>query len=211
MLWAISLRTPAARAASTRFLVPSVRRRLFRARVCATFSGSKPPDRSVSWCTTTSGRTAATAAITAGRSNASRTTGWTPARSRSLARADDRVVPWTSYPLSSNNGRRRLPITPPAPARKMLSDIVSALPKRGRQPEGSQDGAVEQLLRQEPRQQGQLGRVLARRITRPWITVGQRPLDHLGDHFWWAAVLLGLGEGAHHAAHGLAVETDPLR
>src|SRR5579883_3242542 len=74
MLCAIRRRTPAARAASTRWRVPSMRTRALAAESRAL--------RSVSWCITTSGWAADTAVASPARSKASTTAGTAPMAGR---------------------------------------------------------------------------------------------------------------------------------
>ena len=91
-LWATNRLAPAARAASSRWSVPSVRRRLLAANPWSNLRRLVTPARSVSWCTTASGRAAVTAASTASRSRASATTGSAPAAYRSMVLPTRRVM-----------------------------------------------------------------------------------------------------------------------
>ena len=91
-LWATKRRAPAARAAASRWSVPSVRRRLVVAKPSSKRRKLVTRARSVSWCTTTSGRAVTTAASTASRSRASATTGSAPAAYRSMLLPSVRVM-----------------------------------------------------------------------------------------------------------------------
>jgi hypothetical protein len=83
---------PAALAASSRWSVPSMRRRLVAANPASNFLRLVAPARSVSSCTTTSGRAAATAPSTSVRSRASATTGSAPAARSPAALPGERVM-----------------------------------------------------------------------------------------------------------------------
>ena len=99
--------------------MPSVRSRLVSAKVPSKSRGEPIPASAVSWCMTASGRAAAIAASTAGRSSASTTTGSAPAARMASARAGERVVPVTWWPAATSSGISREPMAPAAPARKM--------------------------------------------------------------------------------------------
>ena len=73
----------------------------------------------VSWCTTTSGRAARTAAITSSRSSASATTGTAPSSRSAAAFAGVRVIPCTSWPASASRRTSGWPTAPLAPAMKI--------------------------------------------------------------------------------------------
>src|SRR5271169_1636271 len=124
MLCAISRRAPAARAAATRFAVPSMRNRAFRTSASPRPAGSRTCGRSVSWWMTTSGRAPTTAARTAAASKASTTTGSTPRALSAAALSAERVVPVTWCPATRRNSVSRRPIAPLAPARKIRMAII---------------------------------------------------------------------------------------
>ena len=94
-LWATRRLAPAARAAASRWSVPSVRSRLVAANPASNLLRLVMPARSVSWCTTTSGRAAVTTRSTSSRSSASATTGSAPAARSQAALPGDRVMPVT--------------------------------------------------------------------------------------------------------------------
>ena len=75
--------------------MPSVRSRLVALKAASRLRVFIGPI-AVSWCTTTSGRAARTAAITASRSSASATTGSAPSSRSTAAFSGVRVIPVTS-------------------------------------------------------------------------------------------------------------------
>src|SRR5690242_430793 len=79
-----------------------------------------------------------------------------------------------------------------------------------RQPERLQNRAIDKLLRQEPRQQGEFARLLARWIARARMPIRQRTFHHGSHHFRRASLLLFLRESPCQAAHPLAVQRSPL-
>jgi hypothetical protein len=119
-LWATNRLDPAARAAASRWSVPTVRRRLVSANPSSSLRKSVIPARAVSSCTTTSGRAATTARSTASRSRASATTGSAPAARRPAALPAVRVMPVTWWPPWTSSGTSRRPSAPVAPATKIL-------------------------------------------------------------------------------------------
>ena len=100
--------------------MPSLRRRSFIAKSRSILRGSMRGGIAVSWWMTTSGRDSRTAAVTAGASRASASTGSAPSARSSSTLAGDLVMPVTWWPSASSSGRSLRPITPLAPARKTL-------------------------------------------------------------------------------------------
>src|SRR3972149_11198945 len=76
---------------------------------------------------TTCGRAVRTARVSASASKTSTIAGAPPAAAMRFARSGERVVPVTSWPALTSSGRRRRPIAPEAPARKMRMRIAFRL------------------------------------------------------------------------------------
>src|SRR5262249_7277434 len=109
-------RTPAARAPSSRWSVPSVRSRLVSADSRSNRLGLRMQLSAVTWGITASGPAPATAARTAARSRASAVTGCAPTALSHDALPASRVIAATSYPPATSRGTSRRPIAPLPPA-----------------------------------------------------------------------------------------------
>ena len=109
---------PAASAAARRLRVPSRRIREFAVAISGIRAGSS--GRSVSSWTTASVPNPTTASRSASASNTSQTTGSAPRARNASFFPGERVIPATSWPLATSSGTSRTPITPLAPARKIL-------------------------------------------------------------------------------------------
>ena len=80
---------------------------------------------------TVSGRAATTASRSAAASNTSQMTGTAPRAANRSALSGDRVIPDTSWPAPTSNGTSRIPSTPLAPARKILTAYSMHRPGAG--------------------------------------------------------------------------------
>ncbi len=128
-LCATNFVAPTAVAAASRLSVPSVRSRFVPANASSRLRRLPRSDSAVAWWTTTSGPASDTAFPTATASRTSSTRGSAPRARRSSTLPGDRVVPTTWWPLARSSGTSRLPITPVAPATKILMiSLLCSLP-----------------------------------------------------------------------------------
>ena len=122
MLWAMTRRAPASRAARTKVADASLRSRPVRAKPPSSALGLAVWGRLVSWLMTTSGRALATARLSTSPSKASPTAALTCGSPSAATRLAARVKTVTSCPPSISCLTRGRPMAPVPPATKICTN-----------------------------------------------------------------------------------------